>query len=404
MTRFTPENPRSDFSIFTHHADLVYLDSTATTHKPDGVLDAMAAFLKEKNATVHRGIYGLSVEATDRCEHVRQQVKGFINAEKEEEIIFVKGATEAINLVAHSYGKAHVGKGDNIVISHMEHHANIVPWQQIIESEDQLRVCQITDEGELDLEHLKTLIDNQTKIVALTHVSNVLGTVNPIKECISYIREHSSAKILIDGAQAIAHMPVDVQDLDCDFYCFSGHKMYGPTGIGILYGKHDLLLKMPPYQTGGDMIEFVSFEKTTFAKPPARFEAGTPAIVEIIGLGAAIDYIQGITLERLQEIDMELFELANTELQSIPELNLIGTAAHKSPVFSFTIKGIHSHDVGTCMDQEHVAIRVGHHCAQPLMKRFGVPATARMSFACYNTSDDIERAIKALKKTIGFFI
>ena len=393
---------RDDFSIFKKHPELVYLDSTATTQKPRQVIDQMHDFIANDNATVHRGVYNLSQSATIRCEDVRKKVKTFINAKRPEEIIFVKGATEAINLVSHSYAKDKLAQGDEILITQMEHHANIVPWQQLM-PDVVIKVCKIDEKGELDLADFKAKCTAKTKLVAFTHVSNVLGTINPVKRLVEIVRQNTEAVVLIDGAQAVSHFAVDVQDIDCDFYCFSGHKLYGPTGIGVLYGKYELLASMRPYQTGGDMIEFVRFEGTTYAKPPARFEAGTPAIIEIIGLGAAVDYVMSIGFDRLLLHEQELHSLLQKGLDTISGLSIYGTSKEKLGVVSFTLEGVHSHDVGTVMDQENIAIRVGHHCAQPLMQFLNVAATARISIGCYNTHDDIEKCVGALKKVVEYF-
>ena len=402
MSRSDVLSLRSDFSVFNEHPELIYLDSTATTQKPRVVIEAMQDFIANDNATVHRGIYYLSQAATQRCEAVRDDVRDFINAKRSEEIIFVKGTTEAINLVAHSYASPNISGDDEILITQMEHHANIVPWQQVIDSK-QLQVASITPAGEIDLDDFKKKCSSKTKIVAFTHVSNVLGTINPVKEMIAYVREHTDAVILIDGAQAVAHLPVDVQDLDCDFYCFSAHKLYGPTGIGVLYGKYDILNAMIPYQTGGDMIDQVTFEKTTFADLPARFEAGTPAIIEIIGLGAAISYVQNIGFDRLMQHDDLLLGALNMSVQAIPGLRVYGESKHKLALASFTLEGVHPHDIGTVMDQENIAIRVGHHCAQPLMHFYNIPATARISTGCYTSLSDIEACKLALEKVVEYF-
>ena len=395
-------NLKDDFPIFKNHPELVYLDSTATTQKPLSVIETMRAFLADNYATVNRGIYSLSYEATQQCLQARQTVQSFINAKQKEEIVFVKGTTEALNLIAHSYLKPVLSDSDEILLTQMEHHANIVPWQQICKP-NQLKTCSITPEGEIDHDDFKKKCTKNTKLISITHVSNVLGTINPIKELIKIAREKTDAVIVVDGAQAVGHMAVDVQDLDCDFYCFSAHKLYGPTGIGVLHGKYSLLESMSPYQTGGDMIELVSFEKTTFAKPPAKFEAGTPAIMEIMGLNECIRYVRSIGFDRLLEIETALYNQLRDEIQSIPGLKIHGTSANKAGILSFELEGIHPHDIGTIMDQENIAIRVGHHCAQPLMKVLAVPATARISLGCYNTSEDITRCVAALKKVIEFF-
>ena len=397
---------RDDFPLLNKNnsKSLIYLDNTATTQKPKQVINAMKDFLENENATVHRGIYGLSQKATSRCDDIRMSIKEFINANSENEIIFTKGATESINLVAHSYAYDNVQEGDEIIITEMEHHANIVPWQQVCNAKKaNLIVLKISKKGEIDLESLKEKCNNKTKIVAITHISNVLGTINPLDEIIPYIRSNTNAVILIDGAQAVGHKPIDLQKMDCDFYVFSAHKMYGPTGIGILYGKYELLEKMRPYQHGGDMIELVSFDKTTFAKPPARFEAGTPAIVEIIGLGASIDYLKQLNLNEINKYEKELLDYATEKLSQIKGLNIIGQSNNKGAIISFTLEGIHPHDIGQFLDEEGIAVRVGHHCAQPLMKIYNVPATVRASFSFYNNKDEIDALVESVKKLKGFF-
>ncbi|MBE33565.1 cysteine desulfurase CsdA [bacterium] len=395
-------NIRDDFPIFKNHPELVYLDSTATTQKPESVIKTMTSFVSDDYATINRGIYTISQKATEKCLAARKAVQSFINAKTENEIVFVKGTTEAINLIAKSYLKDTIKDSDSILLTDMEHHANIVPWQQVVKAE-QIKVCGITETGELDIDDFKQKCNENTKLISITHISNVLGIINPIKELINYARQNSNAVIVIDGAQAVGHMSVDVQDLDCDFYCFSAHKLYGPTGIGVLYGKYELLEAMTPYQTGGDMIEYVSFEKTTFTKPPTKFEAGTPAIMEIMGLHECINYINSIGFKRIQSIESALYEQLCTEISGITELSIHGTSKQKAAILSFSLTDIHPHDIGTVMDQENVAIRVGHHCAQPLMRLLNVPATARISIGCYNTAEDISRCVNALKKVIEFF-
>lgn len=394
---------RADFPIFEANPELVYLDSTATTQKPAVVIAAMQHFLSSENATVNRGIYGLSYRATTQCERIRGVVQRYLGAARQEEIIFVKGTTEALNLVAQTAGRACLGPEDEALITQMEHHANIVPWQQIVARPELLKVCPITEDGALDMAAFKALCSERTKVVAMTHASNVLGTVNDIKALTAYVKAHTPALVVVDGAQAASHLPIDVVDLDCDFYCFSGHKCYGPTGIGVLYGKYEQLCNMPPYQTGGDMIETVTFQGSTFAPPPAKFEAGTPAIVEIIGLGAALEYLTTHGVEALHNQEQALFRYAMDAFSTVPGLTFYGTTAHKLAIASFTLDGVHSHDVGTVLDQDHVAIRVGHHCAQPLMAHLKVPATARVSLACYNTPADIDRCVDSLKKVVDYF-
>lgn len=397
---------RKDFPVLSekvHGHPLVYLDNAATTQKPSCVIDRMDRFYRAEYATVHRGIYTLSQKATAECEKVRESCRRFINAANISEIIFVRGATEAINLVAAAFGRKFFKPGDEIVISAIEHHANIVPWQRICEEKGlSLRVVPVNDQGELVMEEYKKLLNKRTRLVAVIQVSNALGTVNPVREMTRLARE-AGAWVLIDGTQAVPHMKVDVADLDCDFYCFSGHKIYGPTGIGVLYGKKERLEAMDPYQCGGEMIESVTFEKTTYAKPPAKFEAGTPAIAEIIGLGPALDYIEKTGLDRIAACEHELLGEATQKLSRVPGLKIIGTAAQKAAVISFTMDGIHPHDIGTMLDWEGIAVRAGHHCAQPVMKRFGVPATARASFAFYNTSEEIDRLVKGLEKVREVF-
>lgn len=380
---------------------LVYLDNGATTQKPQRVIDAMTTFYTEQYATVHRGIYQLSQQATYDCEAVREKCRQLLNAKLTSEIIFTKGTTEAINLVAQSYGGTFLKEGDEILITGMEHHANIVPWQEVCKKNNcTLKVAKITDKGELDMSHFMSLLSPKTALVAMTHVSNVLGTINPVADCIAAAKK-VGAKILLDGAQAISHLEVDVQALDCDFYCFSAHKCYGPTGIGVLYGKIDILNDMPPYQYGGDMIDQVTFEETTFAAPPLRFEAGTPAIVETIGLGAAIDFLNSLDRPAVHQHEETLLTALNQILVDIPGINLIGQAKNKIAVASFIIDNVHSQDIGALLDEQGVAVRIGHHCAQPLMARFNCTSTIRASLAAYNTLEDIEAFGRALRKALG---
>ncbi len=376
-----------------------YLDNGATTHKPQSVIDRMTQFYTFENATVHRGIYEQSQKATLWCDEVRTTAQAFINAPKSDEIIFVKGTTEALNLISTCYGLTHLKEGDEILISEMEHHANIVPWQEVCKKTgSQLVVCPILETGALNLDALQDMLKKgRVKIVSIMHVSNVLGTINPIKIITKWAHE-AGAIMVVDGAQAIAHMSVDVQDLDCDFYCFSGHKMYGPTGIGILYGKSALLNKMDVYQTGGDMIDIVTFEKTTFAPIPAKFEAGTPAIAEIIGLGAAFSFITQIGFDAIHHIESELSIYLHEELKKIEGLKIYGTTESKAALASFNIQNLHPLDAGSILDKHGVAIRVGHHCAQPLHKKLGVSASMRASLSLYNTKNDCDQLIKGLKK------
>jgi cysteine desulfurase/selenocysteine lyase len=379
---------------------LVYFDNAATSQKPQVVIDAMVRYYETENSNIHRGVHYLSERATQAYEGVRTKVRDFMHAEDQREIVFVRGATEAINLVAHSFGRRYVHAGDEILVSEMEHHSNIVPWQILCEELGAtLKVIPMNDRGELLVEEYERLLSEKTKIVAVTHVSNALGTVNPIKELVA--RAHARGiPVLVDGAQAVPHIRVDVQDLDCDFYAFSAHKMFGPTGVGVLYGKSKWLEEMPPYQGGGDMIKSVTFEKTTYNDLPYKFEAGTPNIGGGIGLGAAIDYLHEIDLNAIQQLEHDLLFYATEKILTIPGVRIIGTAQQKAGVLSFTMQGIHPHDIGTILDLEGVAIRTGHHCAQPVMKHFGVPATARASFALYNTKEEVDAFIKALHKVI----
>ena len=397
---------RADFPILHQqikHHPLVYLDNSATTQKPMSVITAITEYYSHDNANVHRGVYELSARATAQYEAVRTEVKQFINAKYEHEIIFVRGTTEAINLVAQTYGKAHIKAGDEILISYMEHHSNIVPWQILAEQTGaKLRVIPISDTGEIDWNAFQSLLTTRTKILSISHASNVLGTINPIKRMIA-LAHAANVPVLIDGAQAIAHLPVDVIDLDCDFYTFSGHKIYGPTGIGVLYGKTALLEKMPPYQGGGDMIETVSFEKTTYNKLPAKFEAGTPHISGVIGLGKALDYVKQIGMPAIMQHEAELLAYATEQLLKVPELRIIGNAPEKVGVISFILDSIHPHDIATILDDRGIAIRAGHHCAMPLMGRYQVPATARASFAIYNTKQEVDALVAGLYEVIKVF-
>ena len=400
------ERVRKDFPLLhqrVHGKPLVYLDNAATTQKPQSVIDALTRYYTAENANVHRGIHTLSEQATQAYEGAREKVRHFLNAAETHEIVFVRGATEAINLVAQSYGRSFLSAGDEIVISAMEHHSNIVPWQMVCEQVGaQLRVIPFTHTGELVLNEYERLLNERTKVVAVTHVSNALGTINPVKELIE--RAHARhIPVLVDGAQAAPHLPVDVQDLDCDFYAFSGHKLYGPTGIGVLYGKAALLERMPPYQGGGDMISVVTFEKTHYNTLPYKFEAGTPNIAGVIGLGAALDYIQELGLDRIAAYEAALLAYATDALSAIPGLQIIGTAQEKAGVISFVLDCAHPHDIGTILDREGVAIRAGHHCAMPVMQRFGVPATARASFACYNTHQEVDALVQGMHSVIEVF-
>lgn len=397
---------RADFPILHQEINgypLVYLDNAATSQKPRQVIDAVSHYYLHDNANIHRGVHKLSQRATDLYEAARGKVRQFVNANSDKEIIFTRGATEAINLVAQSFVRPKLQAGDEILISHLEHHANIVPWQILCEQTGaKLKVIPMTQTGELDLTHFEDMLTERTKILAIGQVSNALGTINPVKT----MTEKAHAKnipVLIDGAQAVPHMTVDVQDLDCDFYVFSGHKMFAPTGIGALYGREDLLNAMPPYQGGGDMILSVSFEKTIYNELPAKFEAGTPNISGVIGLGAAIDYMWQVGIENIAAQEHHLLEIATRKIKSLPGVNIIGTAAEKAAVISFMIEGVHPHDVGTIFDQQGVAIRTGHHCAQPVMEFYDIPATARASFAFYNSEEEVDALINAIQKTQELF-
>lgn len=384
-----------------HGKPLVYLDSAATAQKPQLVIDTVKDFYQDHYGTVHRAVYGLAAYSTAEYQSVRQKVKAFLNAAKEEEILFTRGTTESINLAAFSFGKAFVHPGDEIMISEMEHHSNIVPWQMLCEERGAvLKVIPINDRGEIQMEAYQKILSPKTKLVAIAHMSNALGTINPVKEMIR-MAHAAGAKVLVDGAQSVPHMVVDVQDLDADFFVFSGHKLYGPTGVGVLYGKEDLLQRMPPYQGGGDMIQSVTFQKTTYNVLPMKFEAGTPMIAEVIGLGAAIDYINSVGLDRIADWENQLLEYATQQLQEIPHLRIIGTAERKGSIISFVVENVHPLDIGTMMDAQGIAIRTGQLCVQPLLERFGLTGMSRASFAFYNTKEDVDRFIAALKNIIS---
>jgi cysteine desulfurase/selenocysteine lyase len=397
---------RKDFPILTtkmRGRDLVYLDSAASAQKPRSVIAAMADFYSAHYANIHRGVYQLSSEATQRYEDVRTRVARFIGAPDPREVIFVRNATEAINLVARTWGEQEIRSGDEIVLTTMEHHANIVPWQMLAERQGaSIRVAAISDEGVLDLEHLERLLGPRTKLLAVTQVSNALGTINPIKKLTALARSRGITT-LVDGAQAAPHQSINVEALGCDFYVLSGHKVFGPSGAGVLYGRLPLLEAMPPFLGGGDMIESVSFEGTTFASAPQKFEAGTPDIASVIGFGAAIEYLESIGMDRISVYEQTLLAYATERLLEIPGLRIIGTAKDKTAVLSFVLEDAHPHDIGTILDGEGIAIRAGHHCAQPLMKRMGIPATARASFSFYNTRDDVDCLVDALRKTQELF-
>ena len=403
---FDVQRIRQDFPILSqtvHGKPLVYLDNAATTQKPQAVIDAMVRSYAEDNANIHRGVHLLSERATRAYEEARVKVQTFLNAPDAREVIFVRGTTEAVNLVAQTFGRANIGKGDEVLVTEMEHHSNIVPWQLICEEKGaQLKVIPITDSGELRMDLLESLLTDRTRMVAVVHVSNSLGTINPIAAIVE--KAHARGiPVLVDGAQAVAHMPVDVQALGCDFYAMSGHKLFGPTGIGVLWGRLPLLEKMPPYQGGGDMISAVSFARTTYNVVPNKFEAGTPNIAGSVGLGAAIDYLNGIDIAAMQAYEDELLAYGTKALSAVPGIRLIGTASKKASILSFVMEDVHPHDIGTILDQEGVAIRTGHHCTQPLMERLCVPATARASLALYNTKEEIDALVGALARVREIF-
>ena len=398
---------REDFPILkvkVHGKPLVYLDNGATSQKPQAVIEALNRYYSAENSNIHRGVHYLSEHATTVYEAARGKIRQFINARADKEIIFVRGTTEAINLVAQCYGRSFLKAGDEIIVSAMEHHSNIVPWQMLCEQTGaKLRVIPINHDGDLVMEEFRRLLNDKTKFVSITHVSNALGTIVPVKEIVALAHERG-VPVMLDGAQAVPHLRVDVQDLGCDFYAFSGHKLFGPTGVGVLYGRAELLEKMPPYQGGGDMISLVTFEKTHYNVLPYKFEAGTPHIAGGIGLGAAIDYLLTLNWQQLATHEHKLLSYATDSLAGIDGLRIIGTAKEKAGVLSFVLDHVHAHDVGTILDQEGVAVRAGHHCAMPVMQRFGVPATTRASFAFYNTIEEIDvlvRAIHRVRKVFG---
>ncbi len=403
---FDPERARADFPILRqkiHGRPLVYLDNAATSQKPQRVIDAVSNFYSTTNANVHRGVHALSERATEQFELAREKLRAFINAPKVEEIVFVRGATEAINLVAQTFGRSRLRPGDEILISAMEHHSNIVPWQLLCESTGAvLRVAPINEAGELVVGELEAMLGAKTRLVALAHVSNALGTINPVRQLIAAAHSRG-VPVLLDGAQAIPHLKVDVKALDCDFYVFSSHKMFGPMGIGALFGKADLLESMPPYQGGGDMILSVTFEKTIYNRVPYKFEAGTPDVGGAVGLGSAIDYLNSLGMEQIAAYEHDLLVYATAAISRVPGVRLVGTARQKAGVISFLLGDIHPHDIGTILDQEGIAIRTGHHCAQPVMQRFGVDATARASLAFYNTREDIDRLVAGLERVKEIF-
>ena len=406
MSHYDVEAVRADFPILRekmYGKDLVFLDSAASAQKPRQVIEAMVNAYETGYANVHRGAYRLSALATDSFEAARGKVRKFLNAASEKEIIFTRNGTESINLVAATYGRKFLSAGDEVVITHMEHHSNIVPWQLLRDEKDiVLKVAPIDDQGNLLMPEFMDLIGERTKMIAITHVSNALGTVVPVHEICQMARERGIATLL-DGCQAVPHLPVDVQDIGCDFYVFSGHKLYGPSGIGVLYGRSDLLNAMPPYMGGGEMIKSVTFDKTTFAELPHKFEAGTPNIVGAIGLGAAIDYVSAIGMDNIAAEEDELLAYGMDRLSQVPGLTLVGTAQRKTAVMSFLMDGVHAHDVGTVLDSEGIAVRAGHHCAQPVMDRYGVPATARASLGVHTNHGDIDRLVDALGKVRELF-
>jgi len=406
---------RQDFPILNREVNgkpLVYFDNGATAQKPLSVISAITKYYTFQNSNIHRGIHTLSQQATDAYEQARKTVQSFINAKHDHEIIFTSGTTHSINLVASSFAKKYLAEGDEIIISTMEHHSNIVPWQMVCEEYGcTLKIIPINDKGELLLEEFKKMVTKKTRMVAITHVSNTLGTINPIKEVIKYVRQHAplsgemeGAAILIDGAQAVPHKKVDVQDLDCDFYAFSGHKMFGPTGVGILYGKESILNELPPYQGGGDMIKTVTFEKTTYNCLPHKFEAGTPNIIGGIALATAIDYMNKVGIDNIAAYEEELLTYATEQIKTIEGVRIIGEAEQKASVLSFLVDGTHPTDIGMILDKLGIAIRTGHHCTEPLMNRFEIPGTARASFAFYNTKEEIDIFIEALKRAVKMLV
>ncbi|KGE13603.1 cysteine desulfurase [Sphingobacterium deserti] len=404
MGNFDIQKVRADFPILRREVNgkpLIYFDNGATTHKPKQVIDGIVDYYAQMNSNIHRGVHYLSQISTDAFEVTRRKVRAFINAKHEHEIIITKGTTESINIVASCYGRPFIGEDDEIIISAMEHHSNIVPWQMLCDEKGcKLRVIPMNDKGELDIDAYKALFSERTKIVSFTYVSNALGTINPVKEMIEIAHRHH-VPVLIDAAQAIQHIAVDVQELDADFFAFSGHKMYGPTGVGVLYGKEELLNKMPPYQGGGDMIRDVTFEKTTYNDLPFKFEAGTPNIEAGICLTQAIDYIQDIGLDAIKAYEDDLLGYATEKLAVIEGIRFIGTAAHKSSVISFVVDGIHPYDIGVILDKQGIAVRTGHHCAQPIMSQYGIPGTVRVSLAMYNTKEEVDTLMVGLERAVA---
>ncbi|MDR0264062.1 MAG: cysteine desulfurase [Sphingobacterium sp.] len=407
MERFNIDKIRADFPILKREVNgrpLVYLDNGATTQKPSAVINSIVHYYTDMNSNVHRGVHYLSQISTDAFEVTRKKVQTFINAAEDKEIIITKGTTDGINLVATCYGRAFIHAGDEIIISAMEHHSNIVPWQMLCDEKGcKIRVIPMNDKGELDMDAYKDLLNEKTKLVAVTYVSNALGTINPVDEIISIAHQHG-AVVLVDAAQAVQHIQIDVQKLDVDFLVFSGHKMYGPTGVGVLYGKEELLNAMPPYQGGGDMIKEVTFEKTTYNELPFKFEAGTPNIEAGICLNEAIDYINSIGLDNIEAYEHELLQYATEKLSEIPGMRFIGTAEQKCSVISFVIDGTHPYDVGVILDKLGIAVRTGHHCAQPVMDRFGIPGTIRASLAIYNTKEEIDVLVAGIQRAVNMLV
>ncbi len=406
MKKFDVNKIRNDFHILNQKVygrNLVYFDNAATTQKPQQVINAILKYYTKQNSNVHRGVHYLSQQATSAFEEARGNIKKFINAKNSYEIIFTKGTTESINLVASSFGKKFISKNDEIIISEMEHHSNIIPWQILCEDKKaKLRIIPINDDGEIIFSEYEKLLNNKTKLVAINHVSNTLGTINPIKKVIAKAHEFD-VPVLIDGAQGISHLKVDVQDLDCDFYCFSGHKIYGPMGIGVLYGKEKYLEQMPPYQSGGEMIKDVTFEKTTYNELPFKFEAGTPNVAGAIAFDAALKYISDIGLDNIAAYEKELLDYGTNKLSEIGGLKIIGTAKNKTSIISFLVGDIHPYDVGTIIDKLGIAVRTGHHCTQPIMYRYKIPGTVRASLAFYNTKEEIDRLVEAILKVKQMF-
>lgn len=405
-TTFDINKIRDDFPILKQRINgnpLVYLDNGATSQKPQSVIDAIVNYYTTTNSNVHRGVHTMSQQATDGYEGARSKIRQFINADDDKEIIYTRNTTEGINLVAHSYGRQNVGPGDDIIVSNMEHHSNIVPWQMLCEEKGaNLLVVPIDDTGELVMDEYEKMLSSRSKLVSITHVSNALGTILPAKQIVEMAHAHG-APVLLDGAQAVPHMPVDMNELDCDFYVFSGHKLFGPTGIGVLYGKEEYLEAMPPFLGGGEMIKSVTFEKTIYNDLPYKFEGGTPDIAGAIGLGAAIDYVNNLGFDQITAHEDELLRYGTEALSAIESLRIIGTAEHKAGILSFVIDKAHPHDIGTILDEQGIAVRTGHHCAQPVMARFQIPATARASLAFYNTKEDIDALVKGIDRVLEVF-